>query len=366
MTLGVARTAPLTIVSVAYALAPVRPETAGGAEQVLATLDRALVAAGHRSVVVALEGSSVAGALAPVAAPTGALDDGARAEQHRRVRAVLAEQLARLARAGTPADVVHMHGIDFLDVLPPAGVPVLATLHLPPDWYPPAVWALAAPGGRPDSYLHCVSESQQRRCPAGAPLLPVIPNGVPVPDRLPAVVPRDYALCLGRICPEKGYHLAVDAAARAGVPLVLAGQLFAYPEHQRYWASELAPRLGRGAARFVGPVAGARKARLLAGARCVVVPSLAEETSSLVAMEAAAAGAPVVAFRRGALPEVVEDGHTGWLCDDVDGLAAGITRAGAIDRTACWETARARFDERRMRAAYLACYTALTRRARCT
>ena len=190
-------------------------------------------------------------------------------------------------------------------------------------------------------------------------LLPVIPNGVAVPDEPPTAAERGYALCLGRICPEKGYHLAVEAAARVGVPLVIAGQLFPYEAHERYWATELAPRLGRGRARFIGPVAGAAKARLLAGARCLVVPSVAEETSSLVAMEAAAVGTPVVAFRRGALPEVVVDRRTGWLCDDVEGLAAGIARATAIDRAACWAEARARFDVRAMRAAYLTCYRAL-------
>jgi glycosyltransferase involved in cell wall biosynthesis len=82
-----------------------------------------------------------------------------------------------------------------------------------------------------------------------------------------------------------------------------------------------------------------RKPRLPAGARCLVVPSLADETNSLVAM--VAAGTPVVAFRRGALPEAVEHGRTGWLADDVGGLADGIARAGAIDPRACWDAARA-------------------------
>ncbi len=350
----------LTVVSVAYACAAVRPDTAGGAEQVLATLDRALVSAGHRSVVVALEDSQPAGTLVPVPAPRGTLDDAVQVEQRGRVRAALVATLERLRRDGTPADVVHLHGIDFPDVLPPAGVPVLATLHLPPAWYPAAVWALRGRGGpRPGTHLHCVSDAQARRCPPEAELLPTIPNGVPVAASPPDVPARDYALCLGRICPEKGYHLAAAAAAQVGVPLIIAGQLFAYDAHRRYWEEELAPRLGRGRARFIGAVAGSAKARLLAGARCLVVPSVAEETSSLVGMEAAAAGTPVVAFRRGALPEVVVDGRTGWLCDDVDGLAQGIARAGQIDPRACWAEARARFDERVMSATYLTRYAEL-------
>lgn len=364
---------PLTVVSVAYALAPVRPDAAGGAEQVLAAVDRALAAAGHRSVVVAMDGSRVAGTLAAVPAPAAGrtLDDAVRDAQQARVRATLAATLADLACAGTPADLVHFHGIDAADVLDAAAldgapVPALVTLHLPPAWYPEAIWSLGDPQGpRPATWLHCVSAAQHRACPPGARLLPPVPNGVAVPAAPPAGRRHGYALCLGRVCPEKGYHLAAEAATQAGVPLLVAGQLYPYAAHVRYWEDELRPRMGRGRARFIGTVDSARKRRLLAGARCLVVPSLVEETSSLVAMEAAAAGTPVVAFRRGALPEVVAHGQTGWLADDVDGLADGIARAGEIDPGTCWATARVRFDEERMTAAYLARYDTLVRGPHC-
>ena len=120
------------------------------------------------------------------------------------------------------------------------------------------------------------------------------------------------------------------------------------------------PRLDR-RRRYLGPVGFIRKRRLLAAARCLLVPSLVAETSSLVAMEAAACGTPVIAFRSGALPEVVEDGRTGFLVDDVDGMAEAIRRVDRIDPAACREAARRRFSNRRMAAAYLDRYQMLAR-----
>src|SRR5206468_1110363 len=91
---------------------------------------------------------------------------------------------------------------------------------------------------------------------------------------------RGYALALGRICPEKGFHLALEAAHEAGCALLLGGQVFPYPEHQRYFDTQVAPRLDR-CRRYLGPVALARKRRLLAGARCLLAPSLVPETSAM-------------------------------------------------------------------------------------
>lgn len=324
----------LTVLSVAYPFAPVSPDTAGGAEQVLARIDQALVRAGHRSVVVAREDSAPRGELVPVSDPGGEVTDRVRAAVHAEVRAAVQEALIRF-----PVDVIHMHGIDFHRYLPAAGVPALVTLHLPPSWYPPEVFAIA----RPETYLHCVSPLQQSGCPPGARLLPPVPNGVDV-ERLAAPVSRrGFALALGRICPEKGFDHALDAARRAGVPLLLAGEVYPYAEHRRYFREQIRPRLD-GARRFIGRAGLRRKRRLLSAARCLLVPSLADETSSLVAMEALACGTPVIAYRKGALPSIVDDGRTGFLVDGVEAMAEAIRAAGRIDPDECRRAARERFS----------------------
>ena len=230
------------------------------------------------------------------------------------------------------------------------------TLHLPPQWYPPELFR----SFRPRTWLNPVSGAQAARCPPSPLLLPAIRNGVPVEELQARHARRGFALCLGRICPEKGQHLAIEAARRAGVPLLLAGEVFDYPEHRRYWREEILPRLGEGV-RWLGRAGFARKRRLISAARCVLIPSLAEETSSLVAMEAAACGTPVVAFRRGALPETVEHGRTGFVVDDADGMRDAIPRTAAIEPDVCRETARRRFSLEQMNAAYLDLYGRLAR-----
>lgn len=347
-----------TVLSVAYPLAPVGRDSAGGAEQVLAALDLALVAAGHRSVVVACSGSVVAGELHAIpdfAAPGGMIDEQTRARAQRATAATLGAVLAR-----KKIDIVHLHGIDFAAYLPPPGPPALVTLHLPPEWYSADALAPA----RPRTWLHGVSASQDAALRArlgGAPqVLPPVPNGVPVAALASAERRRrTYVLSLGRICPEKGQHLAIAAARAAGAPLLLAGQVFPYPEHRAYFEAMIAPELDP-RCRFVGPVGFAAKRRLLAGARCLLVPSLAAETSSLVAMEALACGTPVIALRRGALPEIVEHGRTGFVVDDVAGMASAIRAVSEIDPEVCRAAARERFELAHSTAAYLALYDRLS------
>ena len=342
---------PLNILSVAYPFALVSNHTAGGAEQILASIERAVVEHGHHSLVAAAEHSTIAGTLFATPLPDGLIDNTARD------KITAAHQLSiDRALASTPVDLIHMHGLDFASYKLPASVPILVTVHMPPAWYPDSIWQLPT-----DVHLQCVSESQRQACPAEhRHRLSVIPNGV---DLTPLASPEESVeadqaaagacLMIARICPEKNLHIGFDAARLANIPALLCGETFPYEAHLRYLHEQIEPRLSSHA-HLLGAVSPARKHRLLAAARCLLLPTLAPETSSLVAMESLAAGTPVIAFPSGAIPEIVEDGRTGFLVRSTEEMAAAILRAPELDRDLCRRTACDRFDRARMVADYLA------------
>ncbi len=341
----------------------------GGAEVVLSQIEAALAEIPFRSLVVAHAASRPHGRLFPVAVPDGEITDALRTEVEARVQRAIDEALAT-----APVALVHMHGLDFHRYRIPASMPVLVTLHLPPAWYPESIWSL------PSSYQFlCVSETERQACPQPVrDRIRVIPNGVPLPARETLRAKGRYAVMLARVCAEKNLHVGFQAAALAGMPALLAGAVFPYPEHQRYFAEEIAPRLigsetpyqaqtsqlHAAEARFLGSVTGAAKTRLLARAACLLLPSLAPETSSLVAMEALAAGVPVIGMASGAVPEIIEDGKTGFLLDPALGsgpeaaraMADAIARLPTLNRQVCREVAEERFGLPRMLQAYQELY----------
>ncbi|WP_237903960.1 glycosyltransferase [Azospirillum brasilense] len=341
----------LTILTVASPFAPIGadPENEGTAEQVAGAIDAALVRAGHRSIVIAPEDSAVAGTHIPLARVHGgahgqAPDERAQAAVLRRVATVVAGAVADHA-----PDLVHLHVRDFEALLPPQDVPVLATLYEPLDRYRPE--ALAS--RRAKLHLQPVSAAQVRGASPGLTFLPPLEIGVAV-DRLHIRVPkRRFAVCLGDIEPEMGFHIALDAARQIDMQLLLCGGLSRGAEEQRYLQEEIRPRLDP-KRRFLGRIGFGRKRWMLGAARCLLAPSLMSEPTPVAALEALACGTPVVAFPTGALADLVEPGVTGFLVKDAEEMARAIEDCEGLDPDACRAVARARYSLDGMTERYLA------------
>lgn len=338
-----------SILNVAYPFSALSSSVAGGAEQVLLALDSAIVNNGHRSFVLASKGSQVRGKLVEGISHYGIIDRKKCGEEYRKYREILEKTIV-----SENIDLVHFHGLDFIEYLPSTGIPMLVTLHLPLDWYKKGSFE-----GREGLHFNCVSQSQQKNAFFSRGLLEPVENGIPVQDFPPRRRRGKFAVVLGRICPEKGYHIAIDAARRANVPLLIAGTVFPYAEHRDYFRAEIEPRLDGFRYRYIGSVGPEEKKRLLGVAGCLLVPSLVNETSSLVAMEALSLGAPVIAFRNGALTDIVQDGVNGFLVDDVVGMAEAIRRVDQIDPVKCYEIAKKKYNVKRMISRYFDIYKML-------
>ena len=238
-------------------------------------------------------------------------------------------------------DALHIHPVD--RALPFAlshpSVPVVYTLHDP--LYP---WRANVFGMFQSPNQHYVSISNSQR--KGAPDLNYIAtvyNGVRVEEFPFSEKADDYLLFVGRLQPEKGVAEAVEVARASGEKLLIVGP----PVTGEYWDKRIAPYLNE-RIRYVGHVPREKLFPYYQKAKAVLVPILWEEPFGLVMTEAMACGTPVIAFRRGSVPEVVADGETGFIVDDVPQMAAAVARVGEIDRAACRRRVEERFSTVKM------------------
>lgn len=156
----------------------------------------------------------------------------------------------------------------------------------------------------------------------------------------------EYFLFLGRMVPEKGARRAAAAARKAGVRLLIAAKM-QEPLEYRFFAEEIEPLLGDKVV-YLGEVGTQERLRLLQGARALVNPIRWAEPFGLVMIEALACGTPVLSFRKGSAPEIIEHGLNGYISDNEDQLARDILRAHTLDRAACRRSAEERFTTDRM------------------
>jgi glycosyltransferase involved in cell wall biosynthesis len=168
---------------------------------------------------------------------------------------------------------------------------------------------------------------------------------------------EDHLLLLSRISADKGPHLAVEVARRCGKKLLLAGKVD--PADREFFATTMAPLIDGDQVVFVGEADARIKRELYKAASCVLMPITWEEPFGLVLAEAQACGTPVIAFGRGAAPEIVLDGVTGFVVDTVDEMVVAVSRVNEISPMACRQHVEANFGREAMAEGYVRVYESI-------
>ncbi len=339
----------MRIAQVAPLFESVPPKLYGGTERVVSWLTEELVRQGHEVTLFASGDSETSARL--VAGSPRALwrEPGCRETLPHHVRLV-----ELVAGAADRFDVIHFH-LDYVH-FPAVGrlpCPSVTTLH--GQLYAPDEKALF------DAYaevpLVSISDAQRQPIPR-ANWQATVYHGMPLETHTFSEGPGSYLAFLGRVSPEKGLEKAVEIARLAGMPLRVAAKI--YPEERPYYERVIEPLFRASPwVEFVGEVGGRSKDVFLGGARALLFPIDWAEPFGLVMIESMACGTPVVAFRRGSVPEVMTEGVTGFVVDDVVGAVAAVRATAALDRRACRRAFVERFGVKRMASDYLRVYRRL-------
>jgi glycosyltransferase involved in cell wall biosynthesis len=326
----------------------VPPQLYGGTERVVSYLTEELVSQGHQVTLFASGDSRTEAELVPGCPRALRLDpaSGDPIASH----VLLLEQVFRQAQR---FDVIHFH-CDFLHfpLSRRSSAAAVTTLHGRLDL--PAL----VPLYREFSDAPLVSISNAQRQPIRwADWRATVYHGLPVDAWRPRLESGGYLAVLGRVSPEKGIDVAIDIARRAGVLLRIAAKVDR--SDRDYFESIIRPLLRGPGVEFLGEIGEADKAAFLGGAQALLFPIDWPEPFGLVMIEAMACGTPVIAFRRGSVPEVVDEGVTGFVVADAAGAVAAIRRISEIDRVRVRQTFERRFSSRRMASDYLEVYAGI-------
>ncbi|MGD0254436.1 MAG: glycosyltransferase family 4 protein [Acidimicrobiales bacterium] len=329
---------------------PIPPPLYGGIELVVDQMARGLEAAGHEVTLFATGDSTC---------PVPIKWTLPQAEGSRIGMAVPElRHVIHAYEAVADHDVVHDHTVvgPFYSERYP-GLRVLTTVHGPfnedlTDLY--SAVAHRVP-------IVCISHAQRRAAP-DLPVARVIHHGLDASAFAFGDGSGDeegeYFLFLGRMSPDKGVHSAIEVAHKAGVRVLLAAKMRESWE-RTYFDERVAPLLGPNAV-YLGEVPHQRKLELLAGARALLFPIRWNEPFGMVMLESMACGTPVLAFPNGAVPEVVQDGHTGFLCEDEAAMVEAVGRVGKLRREDCRASVEGYFSTQRMVAEHIELYEELT------
>jgi glycosyltransferase involved in cell wall biosynthesis len=329
---------------------PIPPSYYGGIELVIDQMARGLAAAGHEVTLFATGDSTCPVPTKWVLPQAEGMRTGMAVPELR--------QVVHAYEAVADHDVVHDHTVmgPFYSERYP-DLPVVTTIHGPFNEELTDLYRFIA--GRVP--IVCISNAQ-RRTARDVSVARVIHHGLDASAFAfgdgSGDADGEYCLFLGRMSPDKGPHRAIEVARKAGIRILLAAKM-REPSERDYFDAQIAPLLGPDAV-YLGEVPHERKLELLAGARALMFPIRWDEPFGMVMLESMACGTPVLAFPEGAVPEVVEDGRTGFLCEDEAEMVKALGRVGELRREDCRASVEGYFSTKRMVAEHIDLYRELT------
>jgi glycosyltransferase involved in cell wall biosynthesis len=338
----------MRIAQIAPLFEAVPPKLYGGTERIVSALTEELVGMGH-DVTLFASGDSVTSAKLDPPWPRALRLDPDMKDWVATYNIML-EHVYRRAR---DFDILHFH-IDYFpnSLFTRQPTPFVTTLHGRLDL--PEFGALYRLF--PQVPLVSISDSQRKPLPDLGWVRTVL-HGMPQRRLTPQPVEPDYFAFLGRVSPEKGIERAIRIAAATGVKLKVAAKVDR--ADQEYFQSRVVPLLSTADVEFIGEIGDAQKPQFLSGAHALLFPIDWPEPFGLVMIESMACGTPVIAFRRGSVPEVMDDGVTGFIVDSVEEAVAACDRLHTLDRGRVRARFDARWTSRRMAAEYVDVYDEL-------
>jgi len=323
----IAQVAPLWI--------PVPPYTYGGTELVVSWLCDELVRRGHEVTLFATEDSKTSAKLIPIW-PKSLWR--AKLNTPHAVFSLLYEKLLSLQ---DKFDIIHDHcefyTAPYSKFLKP---PIVTTLH-----HPLTEETIILYKKFPNINFVTVSKNQRKLGP-GINIVRTIYNGLPIEKYEFNEEPKDYLIWLSKIMPQKGIAEAIDIAKLSGENLIISGNI--PPEQGDYFDFRIKPLIDGKKIKFLGAADFDKKIELLKNAKAFIFPVKRPEPFGLVVIEAMACGTPVVAFREGSMPELIEDGKTGFLVTNVEEACQALKKVNRISRKYCQEYVKKNFNLKRM------------------
>lgn len=327
----------------------VPPKLYGGTERVVSWLTEELVQQGHDVTLFASGDSITRARLVPTAPRALRLEESFLYDKVG-FHLLMMEKVLKQSRE---FDIVHFHTDYFhLPYVRSMQTPTITTLHFRLDYFP-FLDIHREYLGLP---LVPISDSQRKIAP-WLSWLPTVYHGLPKDQYRLNENADDYILYIGRFCPEKRPDRAIEIAQKAGLHLKIAAKID--PVDRAYFADEIKPLLNNPNVEFLGEVSDDEKQELIGNAYAIVHPIEFPEPFGLVMIEAMACGTPTVAFRRGSIPEVIDDGVTGFVVDDVPEAVSALQKVSSLSRSHCRQVFEKRFTATRMVNEYVDLYRSL-------